>query len=154
MLLAQTRRDHKETRARHSVSALNMKHTLDCVYWMLRDVVFLTYKMAAQTNAKQCLFCQLTDFENGRLRARACISQCALEFLYITLSFNYSFVYFMLSSGVHTKRYSPWGFKTDCWPNQVILTHSETIMTIIHNTQYSLLHHRMAFLYTRGCFRP
>ena len=57
-LLAQTRRDHKETRARYSVHAMNMKHTFEFVFVTLRDAVFSTYKMAAQTHAKQCPFVQ------------------------------------------------------------------------------------------------
>ena len=78
MPLAQTRHDRVETRARHSVHALNMKHTFEFVF-------IERYTM---------LFCQLTkwphkhllwdaccvNLENGRLRAcrGAYIGQCAL----------------------------------------------------------------------------
>ena len=60
MLLSQTQHDRKETRARHSVRALNKKHTLEFVFIECYAMLcFSTYKMAPQTHAKQCLFVQL-----------------------------------------------------------------------------------------------
>ena len=59
-LRAQTPRDRKDTRACHSVRALNMKHTLECVFNERYAMLFCsTYKMAAQTQAVGCQFCQL-----------------------------------------------------------------------------------------------
>ena len=57
MPLAQTRRDRKETRARHSVHAVNMKHTLKFVF----------------IDATRCCFVNL---QNGRINTR-----CAMPVL-------------------------------------------------------------------------
>ena len=78
MLRAQTRRDRKETRARHSVHALNKKRTLELVFIQRYMMLFFsTYKMAPQTHAKQCLFCQLRKWPPARMPGRV-IGQCAL----------------------------------------------------------------------------
>ena len=84
MLLAQTRRDRKETRVCHSL-ALNMKHTLEfvfvlyarwiwnthwrvCFYWTICDAVLSTCQTAAQTHAVWCLFCQLRKWPPACMR--------------------------------------------------------------------------------------
>ena len=51
MLLAQMRLDRNETRARHSVCALNMKYTLEFVFITLSDANLSTYKNAAHRAA-------------------------------------------------------------------------------------------------------
>ena len=55
MLLAQTRQDRNETRARHSVCALNMKYTLEFVFITLSDANLSTYKNAATGPRKHTL---------------------------------------------------------------------------------------------------
>ena len=78
VLLAQTHRDCKETRAPFRTLALNMKYTIEFVFiWTLRDAVLSTYKMAGQTHTVRCCFVNL---ENGLMHAcrAAHIGQCAL----------------------------------------------------------------------------
>ena len=71
MLLAQTRRDRKETRTRHSVRALNIKHTLEFVFIERYAMLFCsTHKMAAQTQAVGCQFCQLRKWPPARMPGR------------------------------------------------------------------------------------
>jgi hypothetical protein len=67
MLLAQTRRDRKETRARHSVRALNMKHTLEFVFIERYGMLFfqLTKWPHNYTQSNACF----VNLENGCLRA-------------------------------------------------------------------------------------
>ena len=78
MLLAQTRRDRKETRARHSVRALNMKHTLEFVFIERYAMLFfqLTKWPHKHMLSNACFF----NLENGRLCACQVgyIGQCAL----------------------------------------------------------------------------
>ena len=71
MLLAQRRRDRKETRACHYVRAFNMKHTLEFVFIERYAMLFCsTYKMAAQTHAVGCQFCQLRKWPPARIPER------------------------------------------------------------------------------------
>ena len=71
MLLAQRQRDRKETRARHYVRALNMKHTLEFVFIeRIAMLFFSTYEMAAQTHAVGCQFCQLRKWRPARMPER------------------------------------------------------------------------------------
>ena len=65
MLLAQTRRDCKETRAPFCTRVEYTRWDL-CLLNAIRDAVLTTYKMAAQTHAVRCCFVSL---ENGRMRA-------------------------------------------------------------------------------------
>ena len=68
MLLAQRRRYRKETRARHYVRALNMKHTLEFVFIERYAMLFCsTYKMATQAHAVGCQFCQLRTWPPARV---------------------------------------------------------------------------------------
>ena len=83
MLLAQMRRDRKETRPCHSVRGLNMKHMLEfCFYGTLHVAVFSTYKMSAQTHAKQCLFCQLRKWPPACMPGRVYRPVCPLVLIY------------------------------------------------------------------------
>ena len=70
MLLAQTRRDRKETRAPFCTRVGYETRVGVCV--CVCDAVFSTYKMAAQTPAmlKQCLFYQLTKWPPARMPGR------------------------------------------------------------------------------------
>ena len=61
------RRDRKETRVRHSLSALNMKHTLEFVFIERYAMLFfqLTKWPHKHTRSNACF----VNLENGRLRA-------------------------------------------------------------------------------------
>ena len=52
ILLAQTRRDRKETRARHSVSALGKKHTLEFVFFERSAMLFFFNLQNGRTNTR------------------------------------------------------------------------------------------------------
>ena len=67
-----------------------MKYTLEFVFierW--RDAVLSTYKMAAQTHAKQCLFVQLRKWPPARMPGRVYRPVRPLV-LYITLWFTFT----------------------------------------------------------------
>ena len=71
ILCAQMPRDRKDTRACHSVRALNMKHTLEFVFNKRYAMLFYsTYKMAAHTHAVGCQFCQLRKWPPARMPGR------------------------------------------------------------------------------------
>ena len=78
MLLAQTRQDRKETRTRHSVRVLSMKHTFEFVFIERYAMLFcqLTKWLHKHTLCDACF----VNLENGRLRTSrvAYIGQCAL----------------------------------------------------------------------------
>ena len=51
----------------------------------IRDAVVSTYKMAAQTHAVRCLFCQLRKWAPARMLGRVCRPVRPLVLIYITL---------------------------------------------------------------------
>ena len=77
MLLAKTRRYRKETRARHSVRALNMKHLFEFVFIERYAMLFQLTKWRHKHTLSNACFVNL---ENGRLGACrvAYIGHCAL----------------------------------------------------------------------------
>ena len=78
MLLAQTRRYRKETRAPHSVLALNMKHTLEFVF--IERYVMLFCQLTKWPHKHTLCDACFVNLENGLLRACRVgyIGQCAL----------------------------------------------------------------------------
>ena len=70
MLLAQMRWDRKETCARHSVRAFNMKHTLEFVFIERYAMLFRQLTKWPHKHAVRCQFCQLRKWPPARMPGR------------------------------------------------------------------------------------
>ena len=88
MLRAQTRRDRKETRARHSVHALNMKHMLKFVFIKRFGCCFVQLtKWPHKHTHVGCQFCQLRKWQPACMLGRVYRPVRPLDLIYNSMAF-------------------------------------------------------------------